>query len=261
VQGLRIAATFPLAYGSNERGILAITCGLHTAPCSNINSPGTIHTGGGGVGGEYTLNGTPTGFSYPVLPELADIVYDGTSNGQSDPGARYYVVEHASGWTYGSVYVYDSNWQNERLLFTQQILEHPTGIAYDPYDGSLWISNAGPTDILAHFSLTGRFLSGFPTRGGGQTALAFDPADGTLWTIDAWHPQRCPSVGLCATLQQWSTNGALLQSGAIDGVPAVFWTSGEMPETATPEPGTLLLVTGGILGIVGAARKRQRCGS
>jgi len=248
--------SFPDAYGGgNAEGVLAVTCGLTVPymPCGTY-SLGSIRTRlsdgimySGGQGGEYTLDGTPTGVSYFVNPDGL-VVYDGTT----DTRANYF-VDHAPVFDYGSVYVADRYWQNQGVLFAQDQVIRPTGITYDPYDKSLWLSD-GPSDIIAEYSLDGRLLYEFHTGLGGNSALAFDPADGTLWmtTGSGGNLHECvPGRGVC--LEQWSTTGQPLQFGNVPSLPISVLAAGEMAEP-TPEPGTILLVGSGVLGLAGFLR-------
>ena len=242
-----IVTRFPDAYGGNE-GVLAVSCGV-PGPC-DAYSPGSIRTrlgdgrDSGGTGGVYTLNGTPTGVSYFVNQDNLEI-FDGTSG----PGGNYF-VDHAPYLDYGSVYRADFYWQNQSVLFGQDQVIRPTGITYDPYDKSLWLSD-GPSDIIAEYSLDGRLLYEFHTGYGGNSALAFDPADGTLWMISAFGGGCVHGQGAC--LEQWSTTGQPLQFGNVPSLPIFFFAAGEMAEP-TPEPGTILLVGSGVLGLAGFLR-------
>jgi len=245
-----IVTRFPDAYGGNE-GVLAVSCGV-PGPC-DAYSPGSIRTrlgdgrDSGGTGGVYTLNGTPTGVSYFVNQDNLEI-FDGTSG----PGGNYF-VDHAPYLDYGSVYRADFYWQNQSVLFGQDQVIRPTGITYDPYDKSLWLSD-GPSDIIAEYSLDGRLLYEFHTGLNGNSALAFDPADGTLWmtTGSGGNLHECvPGRGVC--LEQWSTTGQPLQFGNVPSLPISVLAAGEMAEP-TPEPGTILLVGSGVLGLAGFLR-------
>ena len=120
------------------------------------------------------------------------------------------------------------------------------GIAYDPLNNSLWLGGwAFP--LMADYSLSGGLLSSFTTDSQ-VTALGFDAADGTLWY----------SSGQTSTLEQWSTDGVLLQSGSPDGLPGVAFLSGDFGPLAVAEPTSLALLGGGLFGMNAVRRRRNR---
>jgi len=170
------------------------------------------------------------------------MVYDATSGF----GGNYF-VDHLS----GDVYVADFYWQNQHVLFGQH--EGTIGIAYDQYDNSLWLSEPA-TDIIAEYSLSGRLLRDFHTGSAGNSALAFDPADGSLWMmtggrLSGYLPDECLYGFPGACLEQWSTDGRLLQVGTLPSFPAWGFAPGEIAEPTVPDPGTILLFGSGFLGV------------
>lgn len=247
VQGTNPVWSFPTVYGGDE-SVFAIPC-TSPSPCTSVLGQSTIYTRTDGFGpgtndGEYTLSGTPTGVQY-VTQAGTGTVYDGTSDGSFNYGAMHF----------GGVFVADLHWQNESLLFDQTLIERPTGITYDPYNNSLWLSD-GPTATVADFSLGGVLLRSFDTFDMGNTALAFDSADDTLWMVKPFHASPCPAPAYqCMMLQQWSTGGRFLQGGVVDGLPDYFWTSGEMPQQPAPEPATIILFGSGAIGLAGLVRR------
>jgi hypothetical protein len=229
--------TFQTVYGGYE-DLLAVSC--YSSPCANINnSLGSVRTGGYGRDGVYTLSGVPTGTSYNVTYDFF-AVYDGTSSQYGN-----FFVEHLM----GDVYATDPYWQNPvPLPISTGPYHRPTGIAYDPYDNSLWLS-FGPDSYLSEYSLSGNLLRQIPTNSNGNTALAFDSADGTLWMINGF------MGGNSAYLEQYSTDGQLLQFGSVDAVPRTGFTAGDMPEPV-PEPGTLVMMGTAIVGLAGVLRRK-----
>lgn len=151
----------------------------------------------------------------------------------------------------------------EHVLFDQHQVLGPTGIAYDQYDNSLWLSDT-PTDIVAEYSLGGRLLQEFHTGNAGNSALAFDPTDRSLWMITGGLPGSTGNIpsneclpgfpGAC--LEQWSTDGRLLQIGNVLSLPNRF-AAGEIAESPIPEPGTTLLFGSGFLVLAGFLRRKS----
>jgi hypothetical protein len=238
VQGTN-ATFFGWAYdsggGANGEAILAVTTGYGVSTAPNAQSPFS------GSGGEYTLAGVSTG-----IANLASAVpaYDGTSDGSYN----YYVRPG------GNDDVYQSNldWSSPTVLFSTLSIGTFQGIAYDPLNNSLWLSESSSPSEIEDFSMTGTFLSSFvQTAANHVEALGFDPADGTLWG----------TLNQTGTLAQWDTNGNLLQQGTVSGLPSGNYLSGNFVEgnagpVTTPEPATLLLTGSGIFALIRRFRKK-----
>ena len=241
VQGTQVIATFSWAYpgsGTNSDGVLAIA-GPYVY---------TRETSGGATGGgQYTLNGAPTGStdSYPLPVGIAqENSFDGTSDGTHN----YYVqtaADAVNGSTAENVYRTSLDWSNPVFLFS--VLSQPGasgeyfGITYDPDDNSLWLSGVW---TMSHYSLDGTLLDYFPLLVPAATALAYDGADHTLWTTYYGSP----------VLVQYALDGTPLQYGTPTGLPQDgIFTSGEI----APEPG-LFVAVGCALLAGGLIRRRRR---
>ena len=235
VQGTSVTNSFAVT-GSDtpySEGRLSVT--------TTINTTGFGSFFGLGPDGQYTLGGAPTDASYMAQATPGngfEQTYDGTSDGTSN-----YTVQYVTDST-TSVVQTDLNWQNPVALFA--VTAGFVGIAYDPLNNSLWLGGwAFP--LMADYSLSGGLLSSFTTDSQ-VTALGFDAADGTLWY----------SSGQTSTLEQWSTDGVLLQSGSPDGLPGVAFLSGDFGPLAVAEPTSLALLGGGLFGMNAVRRRRNR---
>jgi hypothetical protein len=212
IQGTAVVATFPMAYGQgNQEGALAVSETIRTR-ASDLRFAG-------GLSGEYTLAGAPTGYDYLTPPSGNLRYYDGTSD-----GLRTYFVDHGQdNPETGGVYVADYYWQQPQWLFYPQAIcnSEPqpgchglSGIAYDKANNSLWISGKGNT-MIGNYSLNGVLLAAFDAANsfGYNAALGVDPMDHTLWVTS----------GGSNVLRQYSLNGSafghLLQSGTPNGLP------------------------------------------
>jgi DNA-binding beta-propeller fold protein YncE len=116
-----------------------------------------------------------------------------------------------------------------------------SGITYDAANRSLWISN-WRDNTVTDYSLSGTLLSSSFYSVNPQ-ALALDPADQTLWLVNGYN-------GLLA---QYSTAGVLLSTGPYVGY--AYGAEFDLAPT-TPEPGTLILFSSGILGLAGVLRRK-----
>jgi hypothetical protein len=129
------------------------------------------------------------------------------------------------------------------------------GIAYDPLNDSLWISDDEYRGEILDYSLTGNLLSSFSTgitESGYPDGLALDPADGTLWL----HIDYRSGTSSPAGWYQYTTSGTLLQQGSLAGIPNNYTYNAQFEEfgSGVPEPASVLLVCGGAL-ILGLARR------
>lgn len=224
VQGNSISS-FALAYEAN---------GIYEIPIAVDGDVRTTAYYSGGLGGQYTLSGTPTGTTY-TNPGFE--AYDGTTDGTYN-----YVVDYRT----GDVIRTDRDYQNPVVLFN--VGAGHLGITYDPDNNSLWISGWGADDAITNYSMSGTVLSAFSTGFLYTGALALDHADNTLWLVDDSNS---------FALQQFSKAGALLSSG-----PAVNYTLGGEFDldsaSVVPEPSGLLLMAGALLLL---ARRGRRVGA
>jgi len=233
VQGTGVVFSFPMHYGSAESPIAI-----------SDNTPlGAVRTTGGmsDFGGGYLLDGAPTGNLFG--DNVSDFISDGTSN-----GLHNYTVN-----VDGQVYQTGLDWQNASKLFTADASDYWWGITYDPTNDSLWLSgyyqggspSSPGSSIIVDYTMSGGFLSyfGTPTL---ATALGYDPADNTLWSTS----------NLSNTLVQFSTSGALLQSGIPLGLPSGDQLPGG--ELETPEPASLSLLACGVAGLLALGARRLR---
>ena len=264
VQGDHVAYQIPMAYGGDE-SVVAVSyrdLGGGTSLEAIRTRAGDLRFDADARAGSYLRVQTPEGaFVTPTGGYFtpwsgSGRVYDGTTDGHVN-----YFVDHGGspGEIYAGVYVADYSWQNPSLLFG--LSGGWSGIAYDPYDNSLWLS--WRSGGIAEYSLTGDYLAGFPTSVGYISALGLDPMDHTLWmfALDSGYPQ--PYVAQFA-LAQYSlapySFGELLQIGLPDGLPPCCYDAGEfaVPGPIIPEPGTLILALTGMAGLIAARRLRFR---
>ncbi|HOX36661.1 MAG TPA: PEP-CTERM sorting domain-containing protein [Candidatus Brocadiia bacterium] len=195
-------------------------------------SGGTIKTTShmlGITGAEYDLAGNYTGNNYVAT---LDQCYDGTSDGTYN-----YTVQYLT----GDVYRTDLDWQNPVLLFNIGDGSE-LGITYDGTNNSLWVSDFD-TDTVRNFTMGGGLISSFSAGIVSLTCLALDPADGTLWM---------GSQLTEGTFYQYSKAGVLLDTVTYGPLAGVNTLGGEM----VPEPGSLILVGLGAVGLAIYRRKK-----
>lgn len=252
VQGATVINSFAWAYDTIHpyaEGTLAVSSTVNTRPFPQ----GSLNANGG-IGGQYTLSGTPTGVSEPyTLPPgsgLGEYSYDGTSDGLHNYYVQYYGMD-ATGHLIENVYQTDLTWQNPTELFSVQSspgdFEEYMGIAYDSKDQSLWISGYNDSTIN-EYSLSGTLLFSFNPGHGLNTALGYDAADNTLWM----------SFNGPYVLEQYSTTGTLLQFGIPTGLPDELYASGDFSTApaAVPEPSSVVLLLSVLGGFTFLVRKR-----
>ena len=226
----------PASYSNYNEGILAVTNVVTT------NGFGTET--GLGKAGQYTLAGVPTGVGHnaQATPGFTnELQPDGTSDGKYNYTVQFHATD-SSNHVVEAVVRTDLNWQNPTVLFSVE--QGFAGIAYDPKNNSLWLSNYDQ-NFLSDWSLDGNLLSSFSTGDNALSALGFDPADSTLWG----------SVGTSNFLQQWTTTGVLLQTGVPTGLPEGPLMGGEFAEAGSPtgtqvtEPFSIALFGIGLAGL------------
>ncbi len=221
VQGNTIT-TFSEVYGSPYEIPIAVS--------GDIRTTGYL---AGGVGGQYTLAGVPTGQPYFLPSPLID-AYDSTTD-----GFHNYLVDY----TTGTVYQTDRNFNNPVPLFN--VGPGNLGITYEQKNNSLWISGWYANTNVTDYSLSGGFITAFSTGHYYNGALSIDPSDQNLWLVDDANT---------FTLQEYSTAGQWVGSG-----PWVGYTLGgetEIGYFASPEPGTLILFGSGVLSLAGLVRRK-----
>jgi hypothetical protein len=229
VQGNSVINSFPEAY----------TPSGGESPIAVYGDVRTVFISPGGLGGQYTLAGTPTGTSYFTPWVIIDNgVYDSTTD-----GSHNYLVDYNN----GNIFQTARDFTSPTFLFN--VGHGDFGITYDRANNSLWISSWNSSTSVFDYSLGGALLSSFSTGHYANAALALDPADHTLWLVNEYSVD--PNFGY---LEQYSTSGVLLSTGPYVG----YGQGGEfnLAPTTTPEPGTLVMFGSGILGLAGVLRRK-----
>lgn len=229
----------------------------------------TYTLAGGYLGSDYLdtfpiVDGLDSTFvTFPEVEGISttlDYLYDGTTDGTDN---------FAVGAQTGTVYRFDSGWQNGEELFS---LPDPTlhlwlGITYDPSDNSLWLSSH-LTETVLHTAMNGDVLGSFTMSYDYNLAqgLAFDPADQSLWVA-----RFCTNPsGVCGgtnylgnRLEQYSRTGEFMGSviyNDLAGYGSIIGMEFDMASaSAVPEPSTLMLFGAGLLAAtVHKTRRRPR---
>lgn len=159
----------------------------------------TIRTNGcyWGGGAEYDLfwNYLGTRFSKERTYEMHDATTDG----------EFIYAIYTPPQNICRVVHFDMNWKNMGVLFDVPST-YRGGITYDPYTETLWITRGKRDIVVFQYDFEGNILFSFST-GHQNYGLAFDPADKTLWIF-----------GSGGGYDQWTTTGALLKRGRIEGL-------------------------------------------
>ncbi len=194
----------------------------------------TIRTTGyalGEIGGEYMLDGTPTGTQYPLMQ--GNIMSDGGTDGNE--------FNYGISFT-GEVWRYNRDWDNGVFLFNSADDDglRKAGITYDPSDDTLWLSADRAAGIF-HYTLGGSLIGQFNTVPNLDWSMALEPSTDTLW-VSEWRSQ---------TLSQYAKDGTLLGTISVAGMTAASFLSAEF---AVPAPTSLALL--GLGALIGARRRR-----
>lgn len=171
-------------------------------------------------GAEYTLAGSFTGTTYPVIPSLG--FHDGTTDG---------TYNYAISWHTQTVYRFNSNWSNGTAFFTPTG-SNMIGITYDPTDNTMWLLSYGRgagNNTIEHYTMAGTRIGLFSVASNEIGGLALDHADGTLWYWDY----------NSSLLRQYSKSGSALSTTSISG--GNYWGA-EFRLSAVPEFSSLFLV-------------------
>jgi hypothetical protein len=196
----------------------------------NVGTLSPIHSFTG-PGVEYTLEGLPTGATYPWQQGPTGQLLDGATDG--------FAWNFAAEWDgQNGIWRYDRGWKNPVRLFTSY---RTIGITYDRSAGTLWISQ--DFGAIQQVDLAGVILSQFsPGTPGRWGALAWEPSTNTLWAKD----------NFSATMRQWSKDGTLLQEISVAGLSSNI-IGGEF--SMIPEPATFLCLIIGALGLITFAQR------
>ena len=236
IQGATATASAP-AHPAQRYGESAI------AVSGDVRTLGAFTGASGRLGAQYSLGFVATGVAYGGAGAVTDrhAFFDGTTD-----GAFNYSVAYG-----GGVYRMERDWTAPVLLFTP-VLTGALGITYDPSNNSLWVSEFSGTRVR-NYALDGTELSTFDTGGiTGIGALALDYSDGTLWFGSQ------PNYG---TFYQYSRAGVQLQTQSYADMSSANMLGGEFDlvgVAAVPEPGTLVLLAGGLALVGGASARRRR---
>jgi hypothetical protein len=169
---------------------------------------------------------------------------DGTTD-----GTHNYTVDFFN----GNVYQTDTIFNNASVLFNVGPGFTFIGITFDTANGNLWLADRyGIPGRITEYTLAGVPLFSFDTGIQFISALAYDGTNNSLWVTTT---AGC-ATGTC--LSDYDINGNLLSSFSIPVTDNII--GGEISGggvATTPEPGTLLLIGSGALGLLGAIRRRM----
>jgi sugar lactone lactonase YvrE len=180
---------------------------------------------------QYTVNNANT------IPNSQWL--DGTTNGKNN-----YTVDFYN----GNVYQTDTNFNNANALFNVGNGYIFIGITYDSANGNLWLADRyGNPGRITEYTLSGTPLFSFNTGISFISALAYEASTNTLWVTNT---NTCGS-GTC--LYEYDTSGNLLKTFNIPVYDNII--GGEI--STIPEPGTLLLMGSGVLGLLGVVRRKM----